>query len=270
VAATSTRAQARGNERLNFRVAPLRGRPSLEAELQAAARARATGLRAAFEAQYRVVPATTPELRDAAFALRHDVYAGELGFEPVRADGLERDAYDDAALHHLLLHRATGEWAGCVRIILADACAPEPLPCETVDPPLLDGAPIDPATLDRARLGEISRLTVAPAFRRRRPGGVRELPAALGISLLALAATADAGLDSALCMMMPALHAQLGRYGIHLTQLSPLVDYHGGRALFHLAPERAALGIAPELRGMLATVREQVSARGPASARHAA
>jgi hypothetical protein len=51
-----------------------------------------------FDEEFRLVAADTEPLREASFALWHDVYCRELGFEPVRADGLERDAYDDRAL----------------------------------------------------------------------------------------------------------------------------------------------------------------------------
>ena len=59
-----------------------------------------------------MVVANTQDLREAAFALRHEVYCREFGFEPVRADGLERDVHDDRAHHYLISHVPTGAWAG--------------------------------------------------------------------------------------------------------------------------------------------------------------
>jgi N-acyl amino acid synthase of PEP-CTERM/exosortase system len=132
--------------------------------------------------EFDVVVADTPDLRDATFALRHEVYCREFGFEPVRADGLERDSYDDRAHHYLLAHVPTGALVGCVRVV------PGPdLPYEVV----FGDVPVDLATTPHS---EISRLTVARDFRRRpdhRP------PAMLHAALAAVAAVVESGLDDA-------------------------------------------------------------------------
>jgi N-acyl-L-homoserine lactone synthetase len=198
---------------------------------------------ASFLDTFEVVVADTEELREASFGLRHEVYSRELGFEPVRADGLERDAYDERALHYLLAHVPSGEWAACVRIVLAG----RGLPFEDV----LGSVP-----LPEGPLGEISRLTVARGFR----GGAPS--AALGASLTAVAASAEAGLASAVCMMKPSLRRQLRGYGIQFTQLTPLFDYHGRRALFHMAPLAVCRDIAPELQGILGAIGSQIAGAG--------
>jgi N-acyl amino acid synthase of PEP-CTERM/exosortase system len=207
----------------------------------------------AFHEQFAVVVADSDPLREAGFALRHEVYCRELGFERVRVDGLERDAYDDRSLHYLLAHVPSGAWAGCVRIVLDDG-AGLGLPFERARLPLLEAVP-------RGSIGEISRLTVAPAFRQ---GGAAELGglqpnAVLGTALTALAATAEAGLTSAVCMMKPRFERQLLTYGIRFTQRSPVVDYVGLRALFHLSPRTTCLGIDPELQGVLEAMRAQIA-----------
>jgi N-acyl-L-homoserine lactone synthetase len=194
---------------------------------------------------FEVVVADTDELRDACFALRHEVYCRELGFEPVRADGLERDAYDERALHYLLAHVPSGAWAACVRIALGRA-----LPFEAV---------LGPVPLPPGPVGEISRFTVTREFRQ--GAGVRP-HAVLGTALTAVAATAEAGLASAVCMMKPSLRLQLHSYGIRFAQLTPIVEYHGQRALFHMAPLATCREIQPELQGILAAIRSQFAAAG--------
>src|SRR6185436_17219869 len=69
---------------------------------------------------FGVVPATTDELRAQVFRLRHEVYCAENRFfDPLRyPDGLERDAFDDYALHWLLMHRQSGEAVGTLRLLL--------------------------------------------------------------------------------------------------------------------------------------------------------
>ncbi len=197
--------------------------------------------------EFEVVVADTPDLRDATFALRHEVYCREFGFEPVRAAGLERDLFDDRAHHYLLAHVPTGTWAGCVRVV------PGPdLPYEAV----FGDLPVDLATVPH---GEISRLTVARDFRRRpdhRP------PAVLHAALVALAAVVETGLDDAVCVMEPRLAARLTAVGIRLSRISGLVRHRGDRALFHLDPARACHEVRPELRGVLAAVRSRIAAVG--------
>ena len=116
----------------------------------------ARDLARAFDDEFQVVVADTAELRNAAFALRHEVYCRELGFEPIRAGGLERDIYDDRARHYLLAHQPSGAWAGCLRVVFADDDVQEiGLPFEMARVPLLDEARL--AATPRASIGEISR-----------------------------------------------------------------------------------------------------------------
>jgi N-acyl-L-homoserine lactone synthetase len=197
--------------------------------------------------EFDVVVADTPDLRDVTFALRHEVYCREFGFEPVLADGRERDVYDDRAHHYLLVHVPTGAWAGCVRVV------PGPdLPYEAV----LGDVPVDLATVPR---GEISRLTVARDFRRRpdhRP------PAMVHAALIALAAVVENGLDDAVCLVEPRLAAQLDTFGIRLSRVSGLVRHRGDRALFHLDPVRTCDEVRSDLREVLAAIRSRIAAAG--------
>ena len=208
----------------------------------------------AFEEEFRLVVADTEQLRHASFALRHEVYCLELGFEPIRADGLERDAYDQRALHYLLAHVPTGAWAGCVRVVLDESGAG--LPFESVFGNV-------PAARSRGAIGEISRLTVSHVFRqaaRGVPDRARFHPhAALGLALTAVAATAEAGLDTAVCMMKPRLTTQLQTYGINFAELSDEISYRGRRALFGMMPLATCGTVEPELQGVLGALRARMS-----------
>jgi N-acyl-L-homoserine lactone synthetase len=207
--------------------------------------------------EFDVVVADTAGLRNATFALRHDVYSREFGFEPVRADGLEWDSYDGRAHHYLLAHVPTGAIAGCVRVV------PGPgLPYES----LFAGVATELAIAPRC---EISRLTVAREFRRR----AGHWPSAmLHAALVALAAVVENGLGDAVCVMEPRLAAQLNTCGIRLSRVSGLVEHRGERALFHLDAVRACREVRPDLAELLAAirlllVRQLVGSReeGPAS-----
>src|SRR4051794_37522131 len=77
-------------------------------------------LGAGFSKYFRAMPALSDDLRRAVFSIRHAVYCEELGYEPVRPDGLESDEHDARAVHCLLQSVRNAEFVGCVRLILAD------------------------------------------------------------------------------------------------------------------------------------------------------
>ena len=64
---------------------------------------------------FHISIATTSAERDLAFRIRHDVFLDELLQRP-RADGLERDDFDDQCDHILVRHLATGEAVGTARL----------------------------------------------------------------------------------------------------------------------------------------------------------
>jgi N-acyl-L-homoserine lactone synthetase len=197
-------------------------------------------------AEFEVVVADTTELREAAFALRHDVYCRELGYEPVRADGLERDSYDDRAHHYLLAHVPTGTWAACVRIVF-----PGESP-DSLDLPFELAVPAPPklTAMPRTGVGEISRFTVAADH--------RHGPALVAAAFAGLVATDRAGLDSAVCLMSLGLQKRMRPLGIRFTQLTAVVDHHGRRALFDMCPQRTLSEIRPEYQGVLSSVRSRI------------
>lgn len=125
-----------------------------------------------YDAYFRtfdVVEADTDALRERVFQLRHQVFGVENDMKGLAA--LKEDAFDPYSVHHLLIHRETGESAGAVRIVLPREEAPKSsLPLQALsDHPLLH-------TPDRVQtLCEISQMCIAPRFRRRQGDG-RILP----------------------------------------------------------------------------------------------
>lgn len=122
-----------------------------------------------FRKHFDVAPAVTPDLQRQAYEIRHRVYCEELGFEPVRPDRCERDAYDVRAEHVLVRSLKHDRFVACARVVRVDPADPaSQLPLERSCSNSIDRSIIDPERLDRARIGEISRLAVVPEFRRRR------------------------------------------------------------------------------------------------------
>ncbi len=116
---------------------------------------------------FDVVRATSKALREEAFRLRCRVYCEENGYTKPVAENFEYDAYDERAEHYLLMHKPSGKAVGTVRIIFQDPeSVDESFPLQRQsDHPFLhqDGR--------AAALCQISRLCMAPEFRRRTMDG---------------------------------------------------------------------------------------------------
>jgi N-acyl amino acid synthase of PEP-CTERM/exosortase system len=200
---------------------------------------------ALYDQYFSVVPANTPQLRDAAHALRYQVYCVEHQFEnPAEQKGeRERDRYDDHAEHAVLIYKPTGDVVGCVRLIL-------PLPSRGVSALPIRAllAPEGQATLDRvnpSKIAEISRYAVSKAFRRREGDGmypdvemmelaatdVRRLVPHISLGLFRGVAHigGDCGVDTVCAAMSPALLRLLERFGLKFDPLGPPIEYHGLR-----------------------------------------
>lgn len=201
-------------------------------------------LSALYAQYFEAVPANTPALLDAAYALRYRVYCVEHPFEDARTtrDEREIDAYDAHSVHAVLLYRPSSEVAGCVRLILP---TPElglaALPLRALLGP---GERRRLGTLPRYSTAEISRYAVSKAFRRRAgedlypdvdadlsPADARRLAPHMTLGLFRGVATlADAHGVTHLCAAMaPALLRLLERFGLAFERLGPPIEYHGLR-----------------------------------------
>jgi len=199
-------------------------------------------LSALYHRHFIVVPADTPELLDAAHALRYQVYCVEHQFEdPALQEGKrERDRYDAHAVHAVLISKPSGNVVGCVRLILPRGDASSSLPLWS-----LLGA-TERARLDmfgRDRTAEISRYAIAKMYRRREgeswypdvgePSAheLRRLVPHMSLGLLQgvgqLAARHHMGTICA--AMAPSLMRLLERFGLVFERLGPLIDLHGTR-----------------------------------------
>lgn len=198
-----------------------------------------------YDQYFTVVPATNPELVDAAHALRYQVYCMEHGFfDPALfADGREIDRYDAHSVHAVLISRASTAVVGCVRLVL-----PQPDTGVSDFPiyELLDAA--SRARLeqcDPGRTAEISRYAVSKTLRRREGEelypdvsqdleafpDVRRLAPHLSVGLLRGVAilAAEQGITTLCAAMAPALLRLLKRFGLQFEPLGAPIEYHGLR-----------------------------------------
>lgn len=200
----------------------------------------------AFSRYFKVVPAWTDELKEASFRIRHQVYCEDCGFEPRRADRRETDEYDDQSLHLLTQCVTTGEYVGCVRVVLnrPDALS-APLPLERACGDTLDKSLLDLTGVPRSQLAEVSRLAIIPRYRRRK--GEAKSPAAigdddfgnseqprfpfipLGLYFGAVELAHLVHVDTLLFLTEERLAAHFCKLGVSLVRIGPAVEHHGLR-----------------------------------------
>lgn len=201
-----------------------------------------------FRGYFRIDAAFDELLRDEVLRIRHEVYCEDLGFEPVREDGRETDAYDAHSLHCLLRTVvAPHVRVGCARVVFTD---PDDraalLPFERTCSEVLDRSIIDPAKLPRERIGEVSRLAVCKAYRRRKGEerssvnsiedeafGSREqprfpyIPVSLYMGTIAIAARN--GIDTLFVLTEPRLANHFAKLGVRITRIGGPIEHRGTR-----------------------------------------
>lgn len=220
----------------------------------------ASTLASSFCKYFRVVVADSPALRDEVFRIRYKVYCKELRTEPEEnfPDGREFDSFDESAVHCLLQHRISGEYAGCVRLVFNDPADPASLlPFELFCRESLHPSVIQTVLPHRGSFGEISRLAVPVDFRRRKGEQGMAVPfqpdemqppgagqrrhnfphISAGLFLAAAAMGLIRDMNGVFAMMEPRLSRYLRQLGIEFEQVGEEVHYHGRRAAFYITKE---------------------------------
>ncbi|POZ49919.1 PEP-CTERM/exosortase system-associated acyltransferase [Methylovulum psychrotolerans] len=205
-----------------------------------------------FNQFFEMVPAVSAELKDEAYKLRYQVYCVEVtGFSNPDdfPDKREYDEYDENAVHYLIRHRKSGEYAATTRLILPDrACPARPFPLEAfcdLDETLV------PQSINRTRLAEASRFCISKAFKQRKNDAQtltaidsancdsqayftlaeRRVFPHLSFALIAclIKGCCENNIDHFYGTLEPAWFRFLSSAGIHFTKIGPLADYHGLR-----------------------------------------
>lgn len=201
-----------------------------------------------FDQYFEMVPAISDELKIEVYKLRYQVYCIENSFESPHQflNKFESDDFDQHSVHYLIRHLRSGDYAATVRLILPDANQPEKLF------PLEQHCKIENFTvmrsIDRKCLGEISRLCVSKAFRKRahesnmlpaigydlqNPPSIEEKRTFPLISLALMACCIKASYENNIrytygTMEWSLLHFLSG-LGIDFIKIGPLTNYHGPR-----------------------------------------
>lgn len=175
-------------------------------------------------ADFRIEVADTPEKREAAYRLRHQVYCTERGYEPGQGR-LEMDRFDERAGHALLTQLSTGRVVGTVRLVAPLGNGKDPasfdVPMQSVCPSGLF------RTLPRCgRIGEISRFAISKELRDDLAGS---MPLRLGLLRGIVELSATMNLTAWCAIMERSLLRLLRISGVHFQALGPVIEYHGLR-----------------------------------------
>jgi N-acyl amino acid synthase of PEP-CTERM/exosortase system len=233
-----------------------------------------------FDEYFQVVLADTAELRKEVYRLRYEVYCREFRFEREEdfPNGLETDSFDDNRSRHcLLLHRQSGLFAGCVRLVFNGQTTIEStLPFEYGLDDDLKTARVISLLQHHKEVGEISRLAVPAEFRRRKAdtgspiGDISErsfsrdekrsfpyIP--LGLYLTAAAVGLEMNMRGVFAMMEPRLVRHLQRFGIVFEQVGDLTYYHGERAPFYISKQGLFDQLQLPVRDLLDLILSEIS-----------
>lgn len=235
----------------------------------------------AFDRYFELTIAATPAQLEDVYRIRYQVYCAELAYEREEdcPGGREQDEFDARAVHCLLRHKSSGAFAGTVRLVLADRNAPAAgFPFESFCYRSLNEQGQHLLQRPRNSLGEVSRLAVTAAFRKRRgeqssAAGIPDLSGisamerrsvpliALGLCLAATSLGIQGGLDCIFAMMEPRLARHLRRFGIHFRQVGDLMEYHGTRGPFFISREQVLNELNPDVKELLEYITRQVPLR---------
>lgn len=231
--------------------------------------ARRRDLATGFAKLFELLPALDDATRDEVYRVRHEVYCHDLGWEPVRADGRESDEFDRHSLHCVLRRRDTGDPVGCVRLILVRPEDPSlPLPFESGCQASLDRSIIDPARLPRHTIGEVSRLAVVGAYRKREGESETALPLGeadfggakaaesrfpfIPVSLYLGAASMAhrLGVEHVFVLTEPRLASHFTRIGFDIRQVGGAIEHRGLRVPSVLSSSKVVTRLRPLIRPM--------------------
>lgn len=215
----------------------------------------------AYQKYFEIVLAETPELKEIAYQIRYHVLCQEQripGFDQSSyPEKLEKDDFDDRAMHAVVMHRPSGKFIGTVRLVLPDVSAPDkPFPVESYTH--LDIEYLRNHSVSRLETAEISRFLVIKEFQRRKGDLFREMDenkdktentaennsaakqkerrVSANITLILMAAVVQMSVKSNtenwLSFISPALNRLLSQVGMDSVPIGPLIECHGLRQPF--------------------------------------
>ncbi|GHC24050.1 hypothetical protein GCM10010082_15610 [Kushneria pakistanensis] len=226
-----------------------------------------------FDRDYNIIFAVTEKEKKRVYSLRHDVYCEELGFEPVNSsEAIEKDPFDERALHCLIEKRESGQAVGCARLVLPSETLGSPfyrMPLELKFSSLFESHEHHPDLFQRKDICEISRVAILGDIRKGKkaktlaqnpPQSVRTasfLKAGLFLSVLALGKISNRQYGFA--MMEPSLARLLSYSGFRFSRVSQYLEFNGKRAIYYSDWKEAVGQLCPEMHELYEYIAERFS-----------
>jgi len=238
-------------------------------------------LEGGFRRHFEVAPAFSDELKDAVYGIRHRVYCEELGFEPMRADRREKDEYDAHSVHLLIRNVADEGLIGCARMILARPGDPYyPLPFERTCSATLDRNLVDPTSMPRSAVAEVSRLAIVNTYRRRKGEGSTADAVAqmdfgskhrprfpyiqVGLYLGTVALAQRLGIERLFVLTEPRVASHFGKLGVKLLPVGTPVEHRGTRVPAMMRVNEVVDGLRFFVRPLYEVILDEIDAAYPA------
>lgn len=222
-----------------------------------------------FFKNFKFIIAHSPDEKQRAFLLRHQVFNEELNYNigDKTSATLEKDSHDQHSILCLLQHRESGIDAGCLRVVVIDQAIKgfaQILPLEEYCSNSLTSSDFHPKKMAKNTICEVSRLAVHPLFRKKKKltAENKEMhtkntdfnndvqnQSIISLSLF-LAATALVGLAQrrhVFAMLEPRFNRLLKASGLHFQQVGEIINYCGNRAAYYIDQKIAVENLPKQL-----------------------
>lgn len=175
-----------------------------------------------FDDRYEVVLADTASSREIHYRLRYRVFCQEKGFENADRfrNQMEKDRYDDHAVHFLVRDKMTMRWIAAARLVIGPA---DYLPINRI-------AEIDLSDLPAGTLiAEFSRLLILDDYRQASDKGSSEPAILLGLIRAAKEYCRKIEIQHWVFLCRRSICRILNGFGIAMDQIGPTCMFRGTR-----------------------------------------
>lgn len=230
-----------------------------------------------YKKYFRMLKATSPEMKEMAFNIRYQVYFEEqhMILTDTLRERLETDLWDPCSIHALLYHKPSGQPIGNVRLIPLDISPTKTLPVEEHYPMPFDFSQAPVKDIRGGKTVEVSRMLILSSFRRRKndllydfendqPNNFKNdkrltdnyLPVCMILAATIL--TLEEGFDYGIGLMEPRMARFAARFGVGLSQIGEPVDFFGQRAPYLLFPHKIYQSLSPDYQALYDTIKSEL------------
>jgi N-acyl amino acid synthase of PEP-CTERM/exosortase system len=230
-----------------------------------------------YKKYFRMLKASSPEMKKIAFNIRYRVYFEEQQMitNDALSDHMETDLWDSCSIHTLLYHKPSGRPIGNVRLIPLDGSPTKTLPVEEHYHKPFDFSRAPVKDIRIGKTGEVSRMLILSSFRRRKSDlnynveneqsvgaandnrfPINYLPVCLIFATAIL--MLEEKLDYGVGLMEPRLARLLARFGVGLNQIGEATDYFGPRAPYLIFPEPIYKNLNSDYQALYDTIKSEL------------